>query len=105
MLFSEKRSNRIACFLASATILLIFIPFAIGFPSIYPRDTWLHRALAAVTRSAFIVIDVFALLVWIWSLTRAEWAKVAFNYFKAHALQTFLLLTLLVGIWCLLELR
>ena len=86
-------------------ILMIFIPLAIGFSSIYPHDTWLHRALAYISQSAFIVLDIFALLVWIWALTKAPWTKVAFNFFKSKAIQTYVVLTVLVAIWFVTELK
>ena len=105
MIFSEQRSDRIVCFIGSSMILMMFISMAIGFSAIYPRDTWLHRALASSVQSAFIVLDIFALLIWIWAVTKARWTKIAFNFFKAKAVYTFIALTLLVTIWFVTEMK
>lgn len=102
-IFSESRASRIVYFLVSFFALIIFVPAAIGFRSIYPTDTWLLRALGAITESACLVVALFAGLLCIWTVTKAKWARNSFQMLSSKAWATMAVLVILVAVWFLTE--
>lgn len=104
-IFSESRVSRTLYFFVSLFAFVIFVPAAVGFRSIYPTDTWLLRALGAVTESACLVVALFSGLLFIWTLTKAKWARDAFQMLTSKAWATMTVLAILVAVWFLTECR
>jgi hypothetical protein len=98
-LFPDAKAERIVYGAISFAVVLIFLPAAIGFTTIYPVHTPMLRLLKSLTGTALVLLVQVAALVWVWCVFRARWAQRWFNALKNELVLAMVALPILVAMW------
>ena len=100
-IFSEHRSDRILYFILSTCILIVTILVIGVFVFVYPENSVILELTKSFGISLCLIIAQFAALLWLWTLTKAQWLKRYYEILRRKAVLTMIAVPLfaLVYVW------